>query len=141
MKYRNLPQTQFSSPLFNSIFDDFLPELSKTRVNGDLNMYQEGDDLFVKIEAPGFKEEDIQISLDNGILTIEGNHSVEKEEENKHKKYYFKEIKKESFQRSIQLPNNIDQESFDADYKNGIISIKMTLKNDSNKKIISLKKG
>lgn len=141
MKYRNLPQTQFSSPLFNSIFDDFLSELPKTRVNGDLNMYQEGDDLFVKIEAPGLREEDIQISLENGILTIEGNHLVENEEENKNKKYYFKEIKKESFQRSIQLPNNIDQDSFDADYKNGIISVKMTLKNDSNRKVISLKKN
>ncbi len=139
MKYRNLP-TRFSSPLFNSIFDDFIPELSKTRVNGDLNMYQEGDDLFVKIEAPGFNQDDIQISLDNGILTIEGNTSKEVHEEDKSKKYYFREIKKESFQRSIQLPNNIDQESFDADYKDGIISIKMTLKNDSNKKIISLKK-
>lgn len=126
MKYRNLP-TRFSSPLFNSIFDDFIPELSKTRVNGDLNMYQEGDDLFVKIEAPGFNQDDIQISLDNGILTIEGNTSKEVHEEDKSKKYYFREIK-------------IDQESFDADYKDGIISIKMTLKNDSNKKIISLKK-
>lgn len=140
MKYRNLPQNQFSYPIFSSIFDDFIPELSKTRVNGDLNMYQEGDDLFVKIEAPGFKQDDIQISLDNGILSIEGSHSENIQEEDKNKKYFYREIKKESFQRSIQLPNNIDNESFDADYKDGIISIKMTLKNDSNKKIISLKK-
>jgi HSP20 family protein len=142
MRVRNLPtlNTFELSPsrLFDEIFETSFANL---RSVNDMEMYQEGSELVVKLQAPGFKEEDIEIALDNKMLTIEGKVSSEEEKEDKDRHYYFKSISKESFSRSVQLPGNIDEDSITADYKDGEIVIKVQQNSDSSKKVISLKKG
>jgi HSP20 family protein len=143
MRIRNLPtlNTFELSPsrLFDEIFDTSFPSL--TRTFNDIEMYQEGSELVVKIQAPGFKEDDIEITLDNRVLTIEGKVSSEEEKEDKNRHYYFKSISKESFSRSVQLPGDIDEDSVKADYRDGIIAIRIEQKSASSKKVISLNRG
>lgn len=143
MRIRNLPtlNTFELSPsrLFDEIFDTSFPSL--TRTFNDIEMYQEGSELVVKLQAPGFKEDDIEITLDNRVLTIEGKVSSEEEKEDKNRHYYFKSISKESFSRSVQLPGDIDEDSVKADYKDGIVTIRIEQKSGSSKKVISLNRG
>lgn len=143
MRIRNLPtlNTFELSPsrLFDEIFETSFPTL--TRSLSDMEMYQEGSELVVKLHAPGFKEDNLEITLDNRVLTIEGKVSEEEEKEDKNRHYYFKSISKESFSRSVQLPGDIDEDSVTADYKDGVITIKVQQKSDSSKKVISLNKS
>lgn len=143
MRIRNLPtlNTFELSPsrLFDEIFETPFPSL--TRTTNDMEMYQEGSELVVKLQAPGFREENIEITLDNRVLTIEGKVSSKEEKEDKDRHYYFKSISKESFTRSVQLPGDIDEDSVTADYKDGEITIRVQQKSDSSKKVISLNKG
>ena len=127
------------SSLFDELFETSFPSFSS--VLSDMEMYQEGSDLVVKVQAPGFKESDIEISLDNRVLTIEGKVSSEEEKKDKDRKYYFREISRESFSRSVQLPGNVDEDSIKADYKDGIITIRVQQKSDSAKKVVTLNKG
>jgi HSP20 family protein len=142
MRIRNLPtlNTFELSPsrLFDEIFETSFP--SMTRTLSDMEMYQEGSELVVKLHAPGFKEDNLEITLDNRVLTIEGKLSEEEEKEDKDRHYYFKSISKESFSRSVQLPGDIDEDSVIADYKDGVISVRLQQKSDSTRKVISLKK-
>jgi HSP20 family protein len=143
MRVRNLPtiNTFELSPsrLFDEIFETSFPSL--TRTLSDMEMYQEGSEIVVRLQAPDFKEDNIEITLDNRVLTIEGKVSEEEEKEDKDRHYYFKSISKESFSRSVQLPGDIDEDSITADYKDGVITVRVQQKSDSTKKVISLKKG
>jgi HSP20 family protein len=143
MRIRNLPTLNTfelrPSRLFDEIFETSFPSL--TRSVNDMEMYQEGSELVVKLQAPGFKEDDIEITLDNRVLTVEGKVSSEEEKEDKNRHYYFKSISKESFSRSVQLPGDIDEDSVKADYKDGIITIRIEQKSSSSKKVISLNRG
>ena len=79
------------------------------------------DKIEVKAELPGMEEKDINLSVDNGILTLSGTRQNEVEEQSKD--YYVKEMSSGSFSRSIRLPQNIDESKIDAVFKNGILTI------------------
>ena len=79
------------------------------------------DKIEVKVELPGMDEKDINLSLENGILTLSGERTQEKEEQNKD--YYIKETSSGSFSRSVRLPKNIDESKIDAVFKKGLLII------------------
>ena len=74
MRIRNLPtlNTFELSPsrLFDEIFETSFPSL--TRSINDMEMYQEGSELVVRLQAPGFKEDNLEITLDNRDFTFYG---------------------------------------------------------------------
>lgn len=74
------------------------------------------------IEMPGFKKDQISVSLDDGYLNVSGTKTTKEEAENKGKKYLRKEIS-ESFQRSYYVGTEISEESIKAKYDNGILSL------------------
>lgn len=79
------------------------------------------DRIEVKAELPGMDEKDINLSLENGILTLSGERKQEVEEKNKD--YYLKETSSGSFSRSVRLPKNIDETKIDAVFKKGVLII------------------
>lgn len=76
------------------------------------------------IEMPGFKKDQISVSLDDGYLNVSGTKTTKEEAENKGKKYLRKEIS-ESFQRSYYVGTEISEESIKAKYDNGILSLNL----------------
>ena len=94
------------------------------------------DKIEVKAELPGMDEKDINLTLENNILTLSSTEHHEVQEQDKD--YYLKEISSGSFSRSIRLPQNIDEQKIDAEFKNGILTItipKTEVKEDTAKKI------
>ena len=79
------------------------------------------DKIEVKAELPGMDEEKIDLSLEDGVLTLSGQRQEEISEENKN--YYLKETSNGAFKRSVRLPKNIDESKIDAVFKNGILTI------------------
>ncbi len=86
-----------------------------------LDLYQDKDHLYVKIELPGMKKEEIELSLYEGVLTIAG----ERKQESKSGEG--KSLREERFygrfQRSVTLPAEVDAEKISATYRDGILEV------------------
>jgi HSP20 family protein len=75
----------------------------------------------IKAELPGLDEKNIEVKVANGVLSIKGEKHEEKEE--KEKDYYRRERSFGSFERSFQLPDNIEDDKIEANFKNGVLSV------------------
>jgi HSP20 family protein len=75
----------------------------------------------ISVELPGVDENEIQVELGNDTLKIKGEKKQEKEE--KERNYYRMERSYGSFQRTLSLPEDADQDDIKAVYKNGVMSI------------------
>ncbi len=121
----------------DSLFDDLFNELyslptsflSKSGMDLSPRIDVSETDAEYKIEAelPGINQKEIDVKIDNNILTIKGKKEDTKEE--KDKNYHLRERYYGTFQRSISLPSNIEPDKIDASFKNGVLHI-VVLKND-----------
>lgn len=99
-------------------FNSILPEYRSTPamdVTEDEKAYQ------IKTDVPGFNKEDIKLSLENNILTIEGEQKAEEKEEKKN--YIRRERRYSSFKKSVQIYDDIDIDKINASMKNGILEL------------------
>lgn len=92
----------------------------------------------IDLAAPGLKKEDFKIEIQNNILTISAESVLEKEE--KDKKYTRKEFNYHSFSRSFALPVNVEEDSIEAKYEEGILKLTLnkTKTETYTKKVINL---
>lgn len=91
----------------------------------------------VELDIPGVKKEDININVDNNILTIKG--KKEMDEEHKDSNYYSRERFYGDFRRSMSLPSGVNTDKIDADFKNGVLTIKMPKDKITSAKNIEIK--
>jgi HSP20 family protein len=108
------------------LFESPLAELARTSrlLSGwtpALDIYEDKDNLFVKVELPGMKREDIDVSLHEGSLSISG----ERKSEQKHEDadVYRAERFFGRFQRTVTLPTPVAADKVKAQYKDGILTI------------------
>lgn len=85
----------------------------------------------VTMELPGVEEKDVDVSVDGDVLTIKGEKKTEREE--KKKDYYFTERSYGSFQRSFQIPADVDRDKIDAQCEKGVLTITMPRRTDASK--------
>jgi HSP20 family protein len=78
-------------------------------------------EYLIKADLPEVKKEDIEISVDNGVLTLSGERRVEKSTENE--KEHRRESFYGSFQRSFALPENVDEDKISAECKDGVLKV------------------
>lgn len=80
----------------------------------------------IKVEVPGVEQDDINIEIADGTLTISGEKKQESEEKNKH--FYHMERSYGSFQRILSLPEDVDESAINASFKNGVLTINLPRK-------------
>jgi HSP20 family protein len=80
-------------------------------------------DVVVKASLPGVKPEDVDVTVQNDVLTIKAEHR-ETEEEGK-REFYRREIRYGSFARSLSLPVKVDADQAEATYDNGVITLRL----------------
>jgi HSP20 family protein len=102
-----------------------------------LDVSETKGDLVVKAELPGIDPKDIDISVNEGVLTIKGEKRQEKEE--KEEGYHLVERSYGSFTRSIRLPREIQNDKINASYKNGVLKITLPKSEEAKKKEIKIK--
>ena len=94
-------------------------------------------DITVKAEIPGVEANDIDISLNGKLLTIKGEKKQEKEE--KDENYHRMERSYGYFNRTIELPAEVDPEKVEASYKKGVLKIELKKTRESETKKIEIK--
>ena len=116
--------TRRGMDLFNE-FDRMVSEMSDwtPRSNWRLALdVSENDDAFmVEAAMPGINPDELDITLEDNILTIQGETKSEKEVEESH--YHLRERRYGRFSRSIQLPTAINADEVEAEYKNGVLTL------------------
>jgi HSP20 family protein len=101
-----------------------------------VDIYETDHDIVVKAELPEMKEKDIDIRLENNILTLKGERKFEKvtREEN----YHRVERAYGAFSRSFTLPTSVDQDKINAEYKDGVLKITLPKKAETKSKQIKV---
>ncbi len=107
--------------------------------NPRIDISEDDNNINVVAEIPGVKKEDLKITLQDNILTIEG--EKKKEEEKKGKNYYRAERVFGSFKRSFTLPTEVDSDNVEAKFEDGMLRINMKKLHPKpkNEKVIELK--
>lgn len=101
-----------------------------------VDIYEKDNRIMVKAEIPGVESEELNVSVDDDLLTISG----EKRQENevKEKDYYRLERVFGRFERTIRLPQAVKAEGARATYKNGVLKIELPKSEETKKKRIKI---
>jgi HSP20 family protein len=86
-----------------------------------VDVYEEGDNLVVETQLPGLTADDINVSVENGVLTISG--QAEAEEERKERNYLLREKRSGRFTRSLQLPPTYSPDPSEAVFEQGVLRL------------------
>ena len=121
----------------DDIFNRDLPSVFTSNFNTGMslpkvNIKETADAFMVEMAVPGLKKSDFHIDLDNQVLSI----STETKEESEHKEgnYTRREFGYSSFKRTFNLPESVNDEKIDANYKEGILSILLPKKEEAKQK-------
>ena len=87
----------------------------------ELDVRENPDAITIEAELPGVDEKDISVTVANGMLTIKGEKKQEKEDRNEN--YYLAERSYGMFQRSLRLPESIDDSKVEAKFAKGVLKI------------------
>jgi HSP20 family protein len=108
--------------LFGRPFTSFLEEpLLSMDTMPPLDIFAKGEDLVVRLELPGIKAEDVDISLCEHTLCISGERHEEKEV--KEEDYFRRESSYGRFERSLPVPEKVTEKDIGAVYEDGILSL------------------
>jgi HSP20 family protein len=110
--YPSLGTSLFKSPLFSEA--DWLPAVE---------LVEEDGEFVLTAELPGLSKDDVDVSIDDNVLTLKGEKKTEREEA--HGRMYIRERMYGSFERGFTLPRNVEPEKIKADFHDGLVEIHM----------------
>jgi HSP20 family protein len=114
---------------FQSSFGSFFQPFAASERTPALDVHQDKDQFTVVVELPGMKKEEIEITLDNSVLTIAGERKQEGNEQ---------EVRSTKFQRSVTLPIAVATDKITATYENGLLQVVLPKAEEAKPKRISL---
>lgn len=123
-------EMEMSDPFrsIEQLFDEMWPsryfgsgENSRVMLRPAMDVIENETDVTIRLDLPGIKLEDVNVELENGVLTVSGEmgDTVEKKDD----RYHYRERSHGSFQRSVRLPNTLDYDKCDAQFDNGVLTI------------------
>ena len=102
-----------------------------------IDMYQTDEELVVKASIPGYKAENVQISVTGDVLTLRG--EVKQEDEKNEKAWHIREQRWGSFERSVALPTQVVADKAKAEFENGILIVTLPKAEEVKPKTITVK--
>jgi HSP20 family protein len=90
-----------------------------------VDVHESANELRFDVEIPGIRLEDIELNVENGVLSIRGEKSEERKEDDKEGRYHILERSYGSFFRSFQLPQGVDESQINADIDQGVLHIRI----------------
>lgn len=126
------------------LFDEFTKPSRRRRiwpkseglVIPGMDLYDRKNDIVVKIDLPGVRREDIDLTITKDTLIVKG--EVKRDEEVKEEDYFISERAYGTFSRTIQLPFEVENEKAQATMNNGILEIVMPKREEARPKEIRI---
>jgi HSP20 family protein len=87
-----------------------------------IDLMDRGDELFLECDLPGVHENDVQVEIQDNVLTIQGRRE-QSHETGEGRQYQRRERQYGEFERSIALPQDVDAENIRAEYRDGVLEI------------------
>ena len=107
---------------------DWVPTVDISETDGE---------YLIKAELPEVKKEDVRVTVEDGVLTLQGERRHEKEE--KGKKFHRVERSYGSFVRSFALPESVDEGGVKAEYKDGVLNLHLPKSEKAKPKAVEVK--
>lgn len=104
-----------------------------------LDVVENEESYLVKASVPGIKPENLDITFNKGLLTIRG--EIKDETDTTKGQYHLRERRYGSFSRTISIPSSVEAEKIDADYKDGILVLKLPKSEETKPKRIPIRGG
>lgn len=126
--------------IWDDFFDDdkFIPVVPRVANNiPPIDVYDDKENVYVDVALSGIDPKDVNIEIENNLLSISGN--IEKKTEIDEKNYYKKEIRRSSFARKVALPAEVNSEKTQAVYENGVLKISIPKIEEKKSKKIEIK--
>jgi HSP20 family protein len=122
-------------PFFPSLFDDDFFTVNTSRPNSmpAVNIREDENNYFLELAVPGMDKKNLKIDINEDVLTI----SSESQNENEESKdgYTRKEFSYSSFVRSFYIPENVNRDQIQANYKEGILTVSFPKHEEDKKKL------
>ena len=125
------PFSMLSGPMMQSI----MPKA--VEINPSVDIFEEGDEVVVKADIPGVKKADLDVTITENSLTLRGERKQEKKV--KEKDYHRVERSYGSFSRSFRLPENVNGSKAKAEFKNGVLEVRLPKTKETKQKKIEIK--
>ncbi len=103
------------------------------------DVYETPDCIQLRLEIPGVDEEDLNITMENGVLTVRGERKLEEGE--KEESFLRMERPYGAFSRSFTLPQTVDTDHINASYVNGVLMVELTKRAEAKPKQIPISVG
>jgi HSP20 family protein len=100
------------------------------------NTYEDEQGFWVEAAVPGFDQKDVEIAIEDGVLTVKGERKNETPEPNR--TYFVREIGSGAFSRSFRLPSNVDPNKVSASYKQGVLTIELLKREEAKPRRITI---
>jgi len=128
--YFRRSETPVVHRLFEEFFNDFpfdgsLAEARESWIPS-VDILEKDGKLILRAELPGMTEKDIDLKLEGNTLTLKGERKMDSEDKNSN--YHRVESFYGSFTRSFRLPDTVDSEKINAEYKNGVLTVTLPQK-------------
>jgi HSP20 family protein len=131
----------FERQMLNRLFgnpwssEELSPQLSTwTPV---VDVHEKDGTIHVTAELPGVEMKNVDVSLENNVLTLRGERRVDTEKDEKG--YHWRERSFGAFQRSFTLPTTVDRDKVEANYKDGVLDITIPHKPEAKPRQIAIK--
>lgn len=98
-----------------------------------VDIRETGDSYLIEAELPGFSEKDIDVKVEDRVLSISA--SIEKKDE----QFLVRERRSETFSRSFSLPEDVDVDRIDGNYRNGVLTLSLAKKPETKPRNIKVK--
>ena len=92
-------------------------------IQAQMNVSETDKEIRITAELPGVDQNDVDVSLDDDVLTIRGEKKFEQKEEKEN--FHFVERSYGTFQRSVRLPFPVDPEQVNASFENGVLTVSL----------------
>jgi HSP20 family protein len=102
-----------------------------------VDITEDDKEYLIKAELPEVRKEDVNVTVENGVLSITGQRKFEKEE--KDKRYHRIERAYGSFTRSFTVPDDADDAKVSAEFKNGVLAVRLAKNEKARPKSIEVK--
>ena len=120
---------------FDRMFEELAGAEARTWAPA-VDVERDKGNLVVRADVPGIKAEDVKIEVENGILTVSGEHEERKED--KDKQFLRRERRYGSFSRSMALPAGVDPEKIKARTHDGVVEVTIPLPKEPKKETVTI---